>query len=220
MAEEKNELKTTSYCPPSYKLKSFHCPQPGCGVYTQQSWYDPAYWLSGQQRIQGLDVAYCYNCKQYSIWFKKQLLYPNTGDAPPPNPDLSSDVLKDYEEARDIVTRSPRGAAALLRLAIQKLCIELGQKGKNLNKDIGSLVKKGLSKRVQKALDVVRVIGNNAVHPGEIDLRDNREIANALFGLVNLIVEQMVSTDKHVDKLYGTLPPEVIDGINDRDSES
>ena len=32
--------------------------------------------------------------------------------------------------------------------------------------DIVSMVKRGLEEQVQKALDAVRVIGNNAVHPG------------------------------------------------------
>eukprot|EP01031_Cornospumella_fuschlensis_P049643 gene49643-60771_t len=83
----------------------------------------------------------------------------------PPNPDLPENVLSIYNEAANIVNSSPRGALALLRLAIQELCINLGESGKDLNKDIGNLVSKGLLPDVQKALDVVRVIGNNAVHP-------------------------------------------------------
>src|SRR5688572_10249423 len=85
-----------------------------------------------------------------------------------------------------------------LRLAIKKLCAELGETGKNINDDIASLEKKGLDKRVQQALDIVRVIGNDAVHPGQIDLRDDRDTATKLFGLVNLIAEKMITEPKHV----------------------
>ena len=54
--------------------------------------------------------------------------------------------------------------------------VHLELKGKNIDDDIGALVKRGLDARIQKALDVVRVVGNNAVHPGQIDLRDDNEL--------------------------------------------
>ena len=136
-------------------------------------------------------IAHCYNCKEISIWIADRLLWPQGGDAPPPNPDLPEDVKRDYDEAASVLNLSPRGAAALLRLAIQKVCKELGQSGKNINQDIAALVQKGLDPRVRQALDVVRVIGNSAVHPGQIDLKDDRAVAKHLFGLVNLIWEIM-----------------------------
>jgi hypothetical protein len=116
-----------------------------------------------------------------------------------------------------ILDLSPRGAAALLRLGIQKLCKHLGETGENLNADIAALVKKGLDVRVQRALDVVRVIGNNAVHPGHIDLRDDRATAEKLFGLVNLIAELMISQPKHVQELYESLPEDARKAIERRD---
>jgi len=134
------------------------------------------------------------------------MVFPLTGGAPLANPDMPDEVKKDYEEARSIVSSSPRAAAALLRLAIQKLCKHLGEKGKDLNTDIANLVKKGLRSKVQRALDVVRVIGNNAVHPGEIDIRDDEETARKLFTLVNIIVYSMISEKKEIEGLYEKLP--------------
>jgi len=131
---------------------------------------------------------------------------------------MPEDVLQDYNEARQIFNASPRGAAALLRLAIQKLCIALGKNGKNLNNDIGELVKAGLSSEVQKALDIVRVIGNESMHPGTIDINDDRETAAALFGLVNFIVEKCFTEPRKINELYQKLPEAKVKSIEKRDS--
>ena len=147
-------------------------------------------------------------------------MHPTAIAAPLPNPDLPPDVLRDYEEAGRIVGESPRGAAALLRLAIQKLCLELGEKGERIDDDIASLVKKGLTPTVQKAMDTVRVIGNEAVHPGILDLKDDRDTATKLFKLVNIISEQMISNPKHVEEIYGQLPEGKRKAIEKRDSKA
>jgi hypothetical protein len=147
------------------------------------------------------------------------MVYPLTGNAPAPNPDLPEDIRVDYEEARSIVSHSPRGAAALLRLAIQKLCKELGESGENINADIGSLVKKGLSVHVQQALDTVRVVGNNAVHPGQIDLNDDPGQAQMLFALVNLIADRMISEPRRISELYGQLPESYRQAVAKRDAK-
>jgi len=107
----------------------------------------------------------------------------------------------------------------LLRLVVQKLCRELGEKGRSINEDIGALVSKGLRPAVQKALDIVRVIGNDAVHPGQIDLRDDPGMAQALFGLVNVIVEQMITTPAQIAAIYEALPPEKLEQIKRRDEK-
>lgn len=128
--------------------------------------------------------------------------------SPDPNPDLPDDIKRDYEEARQILASSPRGSAALLRLAIQKLCVHLEEKGENINEDIGALVAKGLPTMVQQALDLVRVIGNNAVHPGQIDLNDDKKVADKLFPLVNVIAEVMISQPNQIKTLYESVLPE------------
>jgi hypothetical protein len=93
-----------------------------------------------------------------------------------PNADMPDEIAADHREgadhreAADIVARSPRGAAALLRLCIQKLCRHLGKPGRDINSDIAEMVREGLPASIQKALDIVRVTGNEAVHPGELEL--------------------------------------------------
>lgn len=164
-------------------------------------------------------VSRCFNCNELSLWIDDRLIYPVSGSSVPPNKDMPADIKRDYDEASSILDLSPRGSAALLRLAIQKLCIELGQPGKRINDDIKSLVSNGLSLVVQQALDTVRVIGNSAVHPGQIDIRDDRQTAESLFMLVNLIVEKMISEPKNVQAMYDSLPGNLIQGIKDRDKK-
>ena len=147
------------------------------------------------------------------------MVFPTSSPAPPPNADLPSDIQDDFNEARRIVTQSPRGASALLRLCVQKLCKHLGEDGCHINSDIATLVSKGLPVKVQQALDTVRVVGNNAVHPGQIDIKDDVDTASALFHLINVICEVMISQPKEVDALCQTLIPQTQrDAIAKRDS--
>ncbi|HVM48403.1 MAG TPA: DUF4145 domain-containing protein [Candidatus Acidoferrum sp.] len=145
------------------------------------------------------------------------MVYPDSSLAPLPNPDLPAEIIADFEEARSIVQRSPRGAAALFRLCIQKLCIHLGESGQNLNSDIASLVRKGLNPKVQKSLDIVRVIGNASVHPGTLDLQDQPQTAVQLATLINMIADAMITQPKLVDQLYDGLPETKKEEIKRRD---
>jgi hypothetical protein len=207
------------YVAPKRGVKAFTCPF--CGVLTRQY---------HRSSLPELDANYQYNpdhpiaaitcehCNKFSLWFKNTIVFPNRGAAPHPNPDMPEDVRKDYEEATRICNRSPRGAAALLRLSIQKLCVFLGGKGENINDDISVLVTKGLPGTIQQALDVVRVIGNNAVHPGQIDVDDAGVVSN-LFSLVNVICEYMISMPEKISGLYGSLPEASREAIKKRDEK-
>lgn len=169
------------------------------------------------KQLMNVNISKCFNCDDISIWINNKITYPVVGLAVEPNLDLPADILADYREASSILELSPRGAAALVRLCIQKLCKHLGQQGENINADIKALVAAGLDSRVQKALDAVRVIGNNAVHPGSMDLEDDRATAESLFRLLNLIAEKMISEPKHVDEVYALLPPGARAAIEARD---
>lgn len=205
------------YIPPEYKLSAFHCPF--CNVYANQIWSNMGYSSNGWNWFDNGDLSYCTHCKKFGIWYESKMIYPDFEGVQPPNQDLSEDIQFDYQEAASILQKSPRGSAALLRLAIQKLCKDLGEEGKNINTDIKNLVAKGLPSAVQKSLDIVRVIGNDAVHPGQIDISDDIETAKALFKLVNLIAEKIITEKKEVEEIYNSLPESKRQEIEKRDSK-
>ena len=146
------------------------------------------------------------------------MIIPAEAPVAPPHPDMPQSIAGEYNEARGIFARSPRAAVALLRLAIQKLMVELGEKGESINSDIKSLVAKGLPVQVQQAFDYCRVVGNNAVHPGEINLNDTPEIGQNLFGMVNFIIEERIARPKHLASLYEQLPAGAREAIEKRDA--
>ena len=195
------------YTPPEHTATVFNCPM--CHVYARQYW-GPAYFMLGQVRrdLEDTRACLCEYCARVSIWQNGRMVSPLASFAPPANPDLPAEVQEDYTEASTISSLSPRGAAALLRLAIQKLCKHLGEPGKDINSDIASLVKKGLPVQIQQALDIVRVVGNESVHPGQLDLKDDTETVNSLFKLINLIAETMITQPKHVAAMYASVVPE------------
>lgn len=164
-------------------------------------------------------VAQCSYCQEISLWINDRQLYPLSSPAQPPHADLPDSLRRDFEEARAILQYSPRGAAALLRLVTQKLCKELGESGKNLNDDIKKLGERGLNQGIIDALDSVRVIGNNAVHPGEMDLSDDLGTATVLFELINLVVEKMISDPKKIESVRSSIPDRDKANIKKRDSD-
>lgn len=160
----------------------------------------------------------CQSCDESSIWMNSELVYPRQIAIDPPNTDLEEGIKDIYSEAASIVGDSPKGAAALLRLALQKVLVQIGEPGKNINDDIKTLVSKGLSPKIQKALDFVRVVGNNAVHPGQISIDDNRDVATKMFRLLNLIADEMITRPKEIDDLYDdVIPDETKEHIKKRD---
>ncbi len=209
------------YIQPEAFKESFTCPN--CGVLSRQHWVWGTWELeTGYDReYEGniLRVGHCDHCKESTLWIGNKMVFPETGNAPFPNPEIPEAVKILYLEAASITAKSPRGAAALLRLGIQILCKELGEKGENINNDIKELVKKGLPDIVQKSLDIVRVTGNDAVHPGQIDT-DDINIVNRLFELINVIVEYMIALPKKVSGIYDTLPDNKREGIDMRDNKT
>lgn len=206
--------------PPKHQVPNFHCIH--CGVYAMQYWGAFLYkgGSQGYTTHQKLDYCICGHCHKWSVWYEERMIVPSDAPVPPAHPDMPQECIAEYNEARAIVGLSPRAASALLRLALQKLLAVLGEKGKNINDDIASLVSKGLPPQVQQALDFCRVVGNNAVHPGAIDLNDTPEIAHHIFTMMNFIVEDRVSRPKHIASLYAKLPEDARKAIEGRDDRA
>ena len=185
-------------------------------------------------------IAQCQACNNFSIWLTNNLpvtkvgttnlksldttyasvtlIFPSTSsEVPAPNSDMPDNVKEIYKEAGDVLNVSPRASAALSRLAIENLVEYLGAEGKDLNNKIGSLVSKGMPIEIQQMLDSVRVIGNNAVHPGQINIKDNKELALSLLHFVNLITDNQISQPKKIAEIYGSLPESYKKSIEKRD---
>ncbi len=216
-----------NYKVPEVESLSFTCPH--CGTLASIGWSSRGVYFgsegfyiintnnNGEFKV---GISTCAACGNYHLWLKDKMIVPTASNVPMPNNDMPEEVKEVYLEARDVLPYSAKASAALLRLAVQKLCIELGCEGKNINEDIGKLVKQGLPIKIQQALDAIRVIGNNAVHPGTIDLDDNTEMAALLFQFINVIVNDMITQPKSIESLYSQLPSGALDAIQRRDGNN
>ena len=208
------------YVAPEFQKTAFNCPY--CKAYSQMHWNQ----LSDFQNPSYIYRAACIHCNSVSFWFFLNamqgaiMIYPSISPAPMPHPDLPDDCQKDYEEARLIVGYSPRGAGALLRLVIQKLCDRFGTSGKSINENIKKMVADGLPPRMQQAFDFVRITGNNAVHPLELNLEEKPELVMAMFKLINMIVEEMITKPKEINALFSQIPDGAKEAIEKRDGKS
>lgn len=210
---------------PSKDKTSFTCPH--CGSISLMHFKCVSYLTASSCCLENkpesgrswVQIATCQNCSKHIIWIDNIYVYPNL-IAEEPNPDMPEGVKQLYKEAGLIYSISPRAACALLRLAIDRLCNELGEDDRDINKNISALVKKGLPIEVQKALDVVRVVGNKAVHPGQIAFDvDETSTAVMLMRLLNIIVSRMISEPKEIANLYDQLPESVKESITKRDAK-
>ena len=221
----------SKYEEPAYEKEGFTCPN--CSAYTQHSWKSTLVnetfgdfcgrynGVNSKQIINTLNICKCSMCGYISFWYKDKLIWPLNSSIPSANSEMPDDVKKLYDEAKNIIELSPKGSCAILRLALQKLCNQLANKKETTKIDvaIAELVKNGLPTSLQQAMDTVRIVGNDAVHPGEINVDDNKEIAYMMFKLINFIVEKMVVEPKVIEAIYNTMPEDKLKGIENRDKK-
>lgn len=211
--------------PPTFKGRAFTCLH--CSTLTSMAWaqlianpfnnpFSSRFWL-----------CQCLHCRESSVWGAEsesaavttgRLVYPHRISAPAAHEDLPEQCRADFEEARQVYSFSPRASAALLRLCLQRLLVNLGGAGVKIDTDIKTLVANGLDSHIQQALDVIRVTGNQAVHPSEMNTDDDQNTVLVLFEMINMIVDELVRRPKSIQKQFDSLPLSVREAIERRDA--
>lgn len=95
----------------------------------------------------------------------------------PPNLKCSPSVLRDLREAVQCFNaNAPRAAAVMVRLALERTCIELGAAGNTLHAKIEDLAARGIFDKllVQGAM-AMRLYGNAGAHAKDDLLDENGE---------------------------------------------
>lgn len=168
--------------------------------------------------IELLYLSRCISCQDATLWVNDDIVVPAGVLSILPNPDMPPPAKETFEEAARVLTISPRAACALARLSVEQLCDALSVEGRDLNERIGKVGQR-LGQRVQKAMDVVRLTGNDAVHSRrEIQDSDSAEMALHIMKLLNVIVDSMVTHERHLDNLFKNMPEAKKRQIEDRDA--
>ena len=125
-----------TYVAPEYQKDGFNCPY--CDAYAHQTWYEGCYRSEAISAIgtrpfgviENCSVSLCQKCGNFAFWIGEKLVYPPLSTTSLPAEDMPTDVQEYFLEARKVVELSPRAAAALLRLALQKLMPHVGGKAR------------------------------------------------------------------------------------------
>lgn len=208
------------YVRPFFEGEAFNCPH--CKVYASMEWGNFYAEYRGQQ-VEKYSFYYsrCFHCKKSVIWYLEnenpKMFFPREV-AIPPEENMPENVKEIYEEASLVLGDSPRASCALWRLALQELIKYLKEnievyselKNRNIDEDIKEIINIGNFYQGQKdvlkeAMDSIRLVGNKASHPSELDINDNSEIANILFEMINFIVGEIITKPKEMEEKLNKL---------------
>lgn len=221
-----------TYYPPEYEKDEFNCAH--CKVFAHQIWVSNLYGERVETMVIGpsnylrenlspsdlFAASRCERCNKWSIWIEESLVYPAQITVEDPNDDMPDEVRKLYRESAQVLSISPRAAAALLRLGLQILFGAVGGDGKNINDDIKKIVALGVEPETQRALDILRVFGNSGAHPGEIKLDEDPGLVQKMYGLMNYVTDRLITQKNQINELFEGLPEGIKDQIESRDSKN
>lgn len=172
------------------------------------------------RRFRNVWVSQCDSCENFDIWLHNRMVYPSKIDVTSAHPDTPEEILPDYNEAAQLFSISPRASAAILRLSLEKLLKHIGLKGDDINRNIANLVDLGINEELQRSMDILRILGNESVHHGTINLNEDTTTANKLFLIFNLIVEKTITNKNMLAEIYDKLPENKVNGIHIRDKNA
>lgn len=165
--------------------------------------------VSSNEELRKWGFAECSHCHKMSVWRDGEMVYPESCPVGEPNEDMPARVREIYLEAANVFGKSPRASSALLRLALQHLLGEIleDRSTGGVFTDIDAISSDPATPRpIVKALDIVRICGNESVHPGTINLNDDPDTAALLFVLLNMVTEHFFSQPKRLNEAYGKIP--------------
>jgi hypothetical protein len=99
-------------------------------------------------------------------------------------------VEEDFEEAAAILNKSPRGAAALMRVCIQKLLPLLKDNGLDRSHYDSALIRKGLEVEIQQAMEVLQVLQSDSVQLTTFESQEDKEMAFRIIDSLKAILER------------------------------
>jgi hypothetical protein len=198
-------VRSRAGVPPALDVPHFVCPH--CGVDAQQTWQDADFPARGTGEVdKALMRAQCVLCGGRSYWVSGEMVWPHPAVGLPPPDDLPEDLRSLHNEARAVAAISPRSAAALLRLLVDRLIASLGTPDGTLSERVDWLAAEGhLPTQVVEGLTACRVVGPASLRPGEIDpdAEDDPGVVLFLCRLVDTIVDTTITLRRHRAELVG-----------------
>ncbi len=153
----------------------------------------------------------CEICQETSIYnaITGEKIHPNTTSIKKPNSDMPQNIKDLYVEASSVFEMSPRSSLAIIRLALDLLCIELGADKKDslYNKVEWLHNENVIDSELKDLAHGVRGLGNDAVHPRNIDEEINKDDAMLVFELINIIVDEKITKVNRKKELVNKFKP-------------
>lgn len=154
-----------------------------------------------------LHLSVCAGCGIELAWQNDKNLCPPFTLISPPDREVPLDVKADYNEARKIYKYSSRGAATLLRIALEKLLIhlKLGSSSADLSSMVNELSQKKKANLVECPDHIIAGLVRTCVsEKGTYSTKAINEIENPkdveiLFHLINEITEEFIKKKRRID---------------------